>query len=99
MAQDTGKASPPRGKQPRAGRHASPAPAGTTAPPRPNSLLGAALRVVSGDERRLMICEAAYYLAEQRGFEAGHELEDWLAAESQVDAALARGERPGARTR
>lgn len=33
---------------------------------------------------RQMIAEAAYYLAEQRGFEPGHELEDWLQAEAQV---------------
>lgn len=41
-------------------------------------------------QRELMICEAAYYIAERRGFEGGHELEDWLAAERQVDAVLAR---------
>lgn len=32
-----------------------------------------------------MIREAAYYRAERRGFTAGHELEDWLAAEEEVD--------------
>jgi hypothetical protein len=26
---------------------------------------------------------AAYYLAQQRGFEPGHEIDDWLAAEAQ----------------
>ena len=31
-------------------------------------------------ERESMIAESAYYRAEARGFEAGHELEDWLAA-------------------
>jgi hypothetical protein len=31
-----------------------------------------------------MIAEAAYYLAERRGFEPGHELEDWLAAEGMI---------------
>ena len=31
--------------------------------------------------RHQMIAEAAYRLAEQRQFEPGHELEDWLAAE------------------
>jgi len=36
-----------------------------------------------------MICEAAYYIAEQRGFEPGHELDDWLAAEAQVHDQLA----------
>jgi hypothetical protein len=31
---------------------------------------------------------AAYYLAESRNFEPGHELEDWLSAEAQVMAEL-----------
>ena len=31
-----------------------------------------------------MIATAAYYLAEKRHFEPGHELEDWLNAEQQV---------------
>ena len=30
------------------------------------------------------IAEAAYYLAQKRGFLGGHSLEDWLAAEQQV---------------
>jgi hypothetical protein len=29
------------------------------------------------------IAELAYYKAESRGFEPGHELEDWLAAEQE----------------
>ena len=40
------------------------------------------------DEREAMIAEAAYYRAEARGFEPGHELEDWLAAESEIDLLL-----------
>jgi len=43
---------------------------------------------VSPDERRLMICEAAYYHAQQRGFAPGHEVEDWLAAEQEVERIL-----------
>jgi Protein of unknown function (DUF2934) len=31
-----------------------------------------------------MIAEAAYYLAQKRGFRGEHSLEDWLAAEQQV---------------
>lgn len=31
-----------------------------------------------------MISELAYYKAEQRGFEPGHELEDWLEAEREI---------------
>ncbi len=33
-----------------------------------------------------MIAVAAYYLAERRAFEPGHEIEDWLEAEKQIDA-------------
>lgn len=44
------------------------------------------------DRRQSMIAEAAYYVSEHRGFEPGHELDDWLAAESQINAALALGE-------
>lgn len=36
------------------------------------------------EQDQLMIREAAYYLAEKRGFAPGHELEDWLEAEKQV---------------
>jgi len=46
---------------------------------------------VSADVRRGMIAEAAYLRAERRGFAAGHEVEDWLAAEKEVDAQLASG--------
>ncbi|SMF97800.1 Protein of unknown function [Methylomagnum ishizawai] len=35
------------------------------------------------------ISECAYLKAEQRGFEPGHEMDDWLAAEAEVRAALA----------
>jgi len=46
------------------------------------------------ERRRHMIAEAAYFRAERRGFEAGYELEDWLAAEAQVDRLPAGGEVP-----
>jgi hypothetical protein len=39
-------------------------------------------------ERRAMIAQAAYFRAERHGFTPGHELEDWLAAEQEVDARL-----------
>lgn len=35
-------------------------------------------------DRLHMIAEAAYYRAEHRGFESGHELDDWLAAEAEI---------------
>src|SRR5271170_606123 len=30
------------------------------------------------DARRQLVAAEAYFLAERRGFEAGHELEDWI---------------------
>jgi hypothetical protein len=37
-------------------------------------------------QRKAMIAEAAYYLAEKRGFVRGMELEDWLEAEKEICA-------------
>jgi len=39
-----------------------------------------------GEEARLRrIAETAYYISERRGFAPGCELEDWLAAEAQIN--------------
>lgn len=37
------------------------------------------------DNREARIAERAYWRAERRGFAPGHELEDWLHAEREVD--------------
>jgi hypothetical protein len=51
---------------------------------------------VSHEERWRMIAEAAYYIAQRRGFVGGDALADWIAAEAQVDARLkAEGPAPG----
>ncbi|MFI4888955.1 MAG: DUF2934 domain-containing protein [Steroidobacterales bacterium] len=42
----------------------------------------------SSEERRAAIADAAYRIAQSRGFEPGHELDDWLAAEEQVNQRL-----------
>jgi hypothetical protein len=43
----------------------------------------------AGDEaRRSRIAEAAYLLAEQRGFEGDMQIDDWLRAEQEIDARL-----------
>lgn len=39
--------------------------------------------------RHRLICEAAYFRAERREFACDAELEDWLAAEKEIDARLA----------
>jgi DUF2934 family protein len=38
--------------------------------------------------REALIAENAYFRAERRGFAPGHEEEDWLAAEAEIDARL-----------
>lgn len=43
---------------------------------------------ISEEARRAMISEAAYLRSERRGFVPGHDLEDWLAAEAEVDTLL-----------
>ncbi len=50
--------------------------------------------LIDQDLRRGLIAQAAYYRAERRGFAPGHEAEDWLAAESEVDTALMLGALP-----
>jgi hypothetical protein len=43
---------------------------------------------VTPEERWKMVAVAAYHRAEKRGFATGHELEDWTAAEQEIDAIL-----------
>jgi hypothetical protein len=38
------------------------------------------------ESREARIAERAYWRAERRGFEPGHELEDWLHAEREIDS-------------
>ncbi len=37
-----------------------------------------------------MIAEAAYYLAQKRGFLGKHALDDWLAAEQQIRQVISK---------
>jgi len=43
---------------------------------------------IDPDIRRQLVAMEAYFLAERRGFAAGNELEDWVAAEQAVDSRL-----------
>ena len=45
-------------------------------------------RPVTGEERLRRIAEAAYFRALNRGFQNGDTVDDWLAAEREIDAAL-----------
>jgi hypothetical protein len=40
------------------------------------------------EDRNACIAKAAYFIAMRRAFSPGHELEDWLTAENEVDARL-----------
>ncbi len=40
--------------------------------------------LISPEQFQALVAERAYLKAEKRGFEAGHELEDWLEAEKEV---------------
>jgi hypothetical protein len=48
-------------------------------------------------DRDSRIAEAAYLRAQERGFAPGYELEDWLAAEREIDALLSSDADPDAR--
>jgi len=70
--------------------------AATTAPPMATSQLdmpqvpAPSQTVMSdADKREVLVRIAAYSFYERRGYVCGHELEDWLQAELEVDRELA----------
>ena len=62
------------------------------AAPATNSVVTRSAAYIEPEARDAMIAEAAYFRSAHRGFEPGHEIDDWLAAESDIDGALARGD-------
>jgi hypothetical protein len=58
----------------------------------PNSIVTRTAAFIEPDERRARIAECAYYRAARRGFDPGHELEDWLTAEAEIDRMLTGAE-------
>ena len=64
------------------------------APPPSNSIVTRSSAFIEPEARDARINEAAYFRSAHRGFEPGHEVDDWLAAESEIDAALTRGDLP-----
>jgi hypothetical protein len=45
---------------------------------------------IDPEMRRQLVAAEAYFFAERRGFSAGREIEDWVAAERVVDSWLNR---------
>jgi hypothetical protein len=81
---------PATGSEARAGNHS---PIETGGRGNPKGAAGAEAEkadagAVSPEERHQMIAVAAYYLAEQRGFCTGYEIQDWFAAQEEVDRQL-----------
>ena len=46
------------------------------------------MHLANAEERQQMIAVAAYFRAQGRNFEPGQEVEDWLAAEAEIDEKL-----------
>lgn len=49
---------------------------------------GPSIRGISSEEKFQLIAEAAYFRSERRSFTPGYELEDWLAAEADVETKI-----------
>ena len=62
-----------------------------SAPAYPGPGQSIAAELIDPQTRHRIISQAAYFRAERRGFEPGHEVEDWCAAEAEVDGALRLG--------
>jgi hypothetical protein len=60
---------------------------------RKSNATASAPRASNMEDRHSSIARAAYFRSQNRGFLPGFELEDWLAAEAEVDRRLGRDER------
>lgn len=68
---------------------ATPKPRATKpAPAKKKAVKGNGETPITPEQRYRMICDAAYYRAERRGFIGGNPAEDWTAAESEIDGLL-----------
>ncbi len=69
-------------------------PAVKAAPAKPVSAKSVAkapkLAAITAEERWRMVAEAAYFIAEKRGFQNGDPAQDWIEAEKQIDAILGK---------
>jgi len=67
-----------------------------TAPPTDVPEVSAAPETAMSDaeKREVLVRIAAYSFYERRGYVCGHELEDWLQAEMEVDRQLAAAQEP-----
>jgi hypothetical protein len=59
--------------------------AAAAAPPERAATPSPPVAAADPEGRHALIAEAAYFIAEARGFGPGCELDDWLAAEREID--------------
>lgn len=77
----------------RHGSYRTAKPAGRSASRGASATLGNGSTLLDERQRREMIATAAFLRAQRRGFESGAELEDWVAAEQEIDRWLRLGDR------
>jgi len=63
----------------------TPAPKATRAASKTTKVRQPVATITTSEERHRLIAEAAYYLAEKRGFHGGSPEQDWLEAAAQID--------------
>lgn len=80
----------PDSEKKRSPRRRAAAPVVQVAPVAPE-IVATAPNFVDPQHRTALIARSAYFRSLNRGFEPGHEVADWLAAEAEVDAELLRG--------
>ncbi|MDP1652147.1 MAG: DUF2934 domain-containing protein [Rhodocyclaceae bacterium] len=78
-------AQPKATAQPAAAPKAKPVKAAKVAQP------ASGARAVAAEQRRYYVEVAAYYIAERRGFQGGDVIDDWAAAEAEVERLLRAG--------
>lgn len=55
-----------------------------TVPSNTSKLVSGKTKKLSNDQMFSRIAVSAYYKAEARGYEPGHEIQDWLEAEAEI---------------
>lgn len=77
-------------KKPPAAPRKTTTPKASSSPRSAKEITPSASVELTRDELQKLISEAAYFRAKQRGFQPGHEVEDWIQAEAEVMRRLER---------
>ncbi len=77
--------------KPAAAPKAKPVKAAVAKKPAGAARTAGAVGAVPAEQRRYYVEVAAYYIAERRGFLGGNALDDWAAAEAEVERLLSEG--------